>query len=232
MQQLLNETAALVEWYEKHARSAIEEFATDRVAGFDTQTVRLQRIAQLADAEVAACFLGQSGVGKSTLINALVGGSEVILPAGGVGPLTAQALEVRFSEKPMFTVQYHRMQQFWQLVFALEQKLLRQNEKADDSELKQELSGEDDELGFDDGQVVDHLERQGRLIINWQSECESGSWILSRLPSNCWRESHRSGTQCRSQRTQSGSSALGEFCSSPPEIFLTLSTRRWGMVTS
>jgi predicted GTPase len=166
VQQLLNETAALVEWYEKHARSAIEEFATDRVAGFDAQTVRLQRIAQLADAEVAACFLGQSGVGKSTLINALVGGSEVILPAGGVGPLTAQALEVRFSEKPMFTVQYHRMQQFWQLVFALEQKLLRQNKRADDSELKQELSGEDDELGFDDGQVVDHLERQGRLIIN------------------------------------------------------------------
>ena len=143
MKQLLNEIAALLEWYEKHARSAIEDFASDRLAGFDAQRVRLQRIAQFADAEVAACFLGQSGVGKSTLINALVGGSEVILPAGGVGPLTAQALEVRYSEKPMFTVQYHRMQQFWQLVFALEQKLLRQKEKAGDSELEQELVGED-----------------------------------------------------------------------------------------
>jgi hypothetical protein len=30
----------------------------------------------------------------------------------GVGPLTAQALEVRYSERPMFTVEYHRMQQF------------------------------------------------------------------------------------------------------------------------
>jgi GTP-binding protein EngB required for normal cell division len=165
MKQLLNEIAALLEWYEKHARSAIEDFASDRLAGFDAQRVRLQRIAQFADAEVAACFLGQSGVGKSTLINALVGGSEVILPAGGVGPLTAQALEVRYSERPMFTVQYHRMQQFWQLVFALEQKLLRQREKAGDSELEQELAGEDLTVGLDDAQVVDHLERQGRLII-------------------------------------------------------------------
>ena len=165
MKQLLNEIAALLEWYEKHARSAIEDFASDRLAGFDAQRVRLQRIAQFADAEVAACFLGQSGVGKSTLINALVGGSEVILPAGGVGPLTAQALEVRYSERPMFTVQYHRMQQFWQLVFALEQKLLRQREKAGDGELEQELAGEDLTVGLDDAQVVDHLERQGRLII-------------------------------------------------------------------
>ena len=65
----------------------------------------------------------------------------------------------------MFTVQYHRKQQFWRLVFALEQKLLRQNERADESELKQELIGEDADAGSDDGQVVDHLERQGRLII-------------------------------------------------------------------
>src|SRR6202035_110436 len=101
----LNEIAALIEWYKKHARSVVDELANDRVAGFDAQTVHLQRIAQLADAEVAACFLGQSGVGKSTLINALVGGAEVILPTGGIGPLTAQALEVRYSEKPIFTVQ-------------------------------------------------------------------------------------------------------------------------------
>ena len=165
MKQLLNEIAALLEWYEKHARAAIGEFANDRLTSFDAQRVRLQHIAQFADSEVAACFLGQSGVGKSTLINALVGGSEVILPAGGVGPLTAQALEVRYSEKPMFTVQYHRLQQFWQLVFALEQKLLRLQEKAGHSELEQELSEEDLAVGLDDAQVVDHLERQGRLII-------------------------------------------------------------------
>jgi hypothetical protein len=162
--QLLRETNALIEWYKKHARSVIEELANDRLTDYDAYAARLEHIKQYADAEIAACFLGQSGVGKSTLINALVGGSEIILPTEGVGPLTAQALEVRYSEKPMFTVEYHRMQQFWQLVFALEQKLLRQNEKADDGELK-ELSGADSTLGFDDNQVIHHLERQGRLIV-------------------------------------------------------------------
>jgi predicted GTPase len=161
---ILRETNALIEWYRKHARSVIEELANDRVSDFDAQAARLERTEQLAAVEIAACFLGQSGVGKSTLINALVGGSEVILPTGGVGPLTAQALEVRYSQSPMFTVEYHRLQQFWQLVFALEQKLLRQNEKTEDSELK-ELSGDDEQLAFDDSQVIDHLERQGRLII-------------------------------------------------------------------
>jgi len=165
MNEVIRETAALIEWYTKHARGVIEELASERTADFDSQATRLQRVAQLTDAEIAACFLGQSGVGKSTLINALVSGSEVVLPTGGVGPLTAQALEVRYSERPLFTVEYHRMQQFWRLVFALEQKLLRNNDKADDSDIRGELGGEEDQVAVDDGQVVDHLERQGRLIV-------------------------------------------------------------------
>ena len=70
MPQLLRETNALIEWYKKHARTVIEELANDRVAGFDTRAAGLERIKQLVDAEIAACFLGQSGVGNSTLINA------------------------------------------------------------------------------------------------------------------------------------------------------------------
>ena len=65
--------------------------------------------------------MGNSGVGKSTLINALVAGKEILLPAGGVGPLTAQALTVRYSNKPRFEVHYHSPQKLRQVVFALEQ---------------------------------------------------------------------------------------------------------------
>ena len=58
MQQLLRETNALIEWYKKHARSVIEELASDRLTDFDAQATRLERIKQLIDSEIAACFLG------------------------------------------------------------------------------------------------------------------------------------------------------------------------------
>jgi predicted GTPase len=161
----INETNALINWYRVHARAVLEELASERVVDFDGHAGRLKKLTELANAEIAACFLGQAAVGKSTLINALIAEGTVVLPAGGVGPLTAQAIEIRYSEKPMFTVEYHGMQQFWRLVFALEQKLLRQKQGTGDSDLKQELR-DDDQNVAEDMEVVDHLERQGRLIIS------------------------------------------------------------------
>lgn len=161
----INQTKALLNWYRVHARPVLEELARERVEDFNGHASRLEKLTQLANAEIAACFLGQAAVGKSTLINALIAEGTVVLPAGGVGPLTAQAIEIRYSEKPMFTVDYHGMQQFWRLVFALEQKLLHQKQNNTESDLKQELGGDDDQSVSEDVQVVDHLERQGRLII-------------------------------------------------------------------
>ena len=173
MNNQINEIYSLLTWYKNQARSVLEELATERVADFDTHANRLEKLIQIANTEIAACFLGQAAVGKSTLINALVADGSVVLPAGGIGPLTAQAIELRYSEKPMFTVEYHRLRQFWQTVFALEQKLLRQNNSSGESDLRQELSGDDEDPPTpDDTQVCDHLERQARLIITGDQNCD------------------------------------------------------------
>lgn len=51
---------------------------------------RLKRLIGMPDC-ITVCFLGNSGIGKSTLLNAVAAGAEQVLPAGGIGPLTAQA---------------------------------------------------------------------------------------------------------------------------------------------
>ena len=51
-------------------------------------------------------LLGRAGVGKSTLLNALVADGPGPLPQGGVGPLTALTIRVRFAEQPYLRARY------------------------------------------------------------------------------------------------------------------------------
>jgi ATPase subunit of ABC transporter with duplicated ATPase domains len=88
---------------------------------------------------VPVCFLGASGIGKSTLINALVG--ESLLPQGGIGPLTAQALCVRYGAQAAFKVQYHSPIKVVRLAFALE-KTYQAERRKQGHEVK-EPSGQD-----------------------------------------------------------------------------------------
>src|SRR5579862_5079603 len=91
--------ARLKEWFDNSARPFLEHHDSEKVVELDQDLDRLLRTDHRASEELAICFLGASGVGKSTLINALVAGEENVLPSGGIGPLTALAMEVRYSEE-------------------------------------------------------------------------------------------------------------------------------------
>jgi GTP-binding protein EngB required for normal cell division len=110
----------LAAWYRQQARPFVEKNVAERLADFDRDCDRLVRSVSALGQELPVCFLGNSGVGKSTLINALVAEGHTVVPSGGVGPLTAQALSVRHGEKPRIEVDYYGPQRLWQLVFGLE----------------------------------------------------------------------------------------------------------------
>jgi GTP-binding protein EngB required for normal cell division len=159
---LHEDTRKLLSWYREDARQIIEELAPDRISEFDQRVDGIQKLASRGEAEIAACFLGKSGVGKSTLINALIADDQVLLPAGGIGPLTALAIQVIYSENPRFRVEYHAPVSFNRMLFALERGLERI--KGFSSLKPAELT----EAPSQDENDVEHLEqfeRQARLMI-------------------------------------------------------------------
>ena len=114
----------LLSWYEKQVRPFLEGQAKDRTASLDNDRDRLKRLLERHDG-ITVCFLGNSGIGKSTLLNALAAGDKQLLPAGGIGPLTAQATEVHFNDKPSYSVMYQKKGKLMQVGFALERRLER-----------------------------------------------------------------------------------------------------------
>ncbi|WP_158625242.1 dynamin family protein [Corallococcus terminator] len=113
---------ALRGWFDgkEGLREFLVEHAPDRVELLDAGLKRIEAIEALRKDPLPVCFLGGAGVGKSTLLNAVVGGTRSLLPAGGVGPLTALATRLSFAEKPYFEARYHGGDKVNQVLFALE----------------------------------------------------------------------------------------------------------------
>lgn len=65
--------ADVIAWYEQFAKPFLEKHAPERLASVEADYQRLKRLKAKPD-EVTICCLGNSGVGKSTLLNGLAAG--------------------------------------------------------------------------------------------------------------------------------------------------------------
>ena len=114
------------EWYATHARPLLKELEPSRAKDYDAKIAALQAAETRLGDTVSLCVLGRSGVGKSTLINALVGGEKMIVPNGGIGPLTAHALRVQYGVTRSLEIHYHAKQQLWNLTFGLQKSFQKE----------------------------------------------------------------------------------------------------------
>lgn len=144
------------------SRSLLKQYRDD-VAPFlkenEVPTDTLDRAASVLESalkqktRLSIGFLGESQVGKSSLINALVG--RYALPAGGIGPLTAQATRVTYSEARSFRVSYHSRKELHRLAWGIERHLKRRGllatsvlpSEPDDSSVIEEEEGSEDADG-------------------------------------------------------------------------------------
>jgi hypothetical protein len=187
-------------WYRKVVRGLLERVDPKRTESADAECARLDSLEEAFSEEVSACFLGASGIGKSTLINALVG--ESLLPQGGIGPLTAQALRVRYGEQAEFEVHYHSPVRVGRLAFALEKiyqaELRKKGQQVresspqdlldlidDDEDEDQESGSIRTEIDIDGGAQAEknrELRKQAALMIAGRQDAECDmAYLIDRL---------------------------------------------------
>ena len=159
-------------WYKETVRPFLAEHLQEKVSGLDEAIARIRTLDESVKEELAICFLGASGVGKSTLINALVAGKELILPSGGIGPLTALAMEVRYGDVPTFEAEYHTAGNLWRgIIFPLERGHAAALKAATGRDLDAAVPTdfvrdvEEEEITIPDSAHPDDLEARKRLEV-------------------------------------------------------------------
>ncbi len=158
----------LARWYRKKVRPFLQAEESGRIVELDRDLERLEAREKILDRPMSACFVGGAGIGKSTLINALVAGGEVVVPSGGVGPLTAQALQIAHSTNPSFSAIYHPAARVWALGFALEGVLRRNGMKSNAVTDENDLSsGLDAEVADDAKQLQSSSDGDGKSKIEY-----------------------------------------------------------------
>ncbi len=112
----------LLTWLKNQAKPFIKKHAEDKIASIELDEEKLKGLNKNKDQEISVCFLGATAIGKSTLLNILVSDDAPVVPSGGTGPLTAQAIEVFYSERPFFEVEYHGFAELNRVRFAIATK--------------------------------------------------------------------------------------------------------------
>ncbi|TKD01685.1 dynamin family protein [Polyangium fumosum] len=135
----------LLAWYTTRARPFLEQHAPLSLESIDKRRSDVEKLSRSVDDEVAVCFLGDAGVGKSTLLNAIVSPDVNVLPHGGIGPLTAQATVVRYAENPYFRATYLSKSALNRILFALARTHELAQKRAERASFAAELGQELDE---------------------------------------------------------------------------------------
>lgn len=90
----MNTENKLIQWYRKHIRPFFSDHEPDKLlTEFDKDCQKIEEIEADLQKQLPVCFLGGSGVGKSTLINALVFGKDSYIPSGGHWPVNCSSTD-------------------------------------------------------------------------------------------------------------------------------------------
>lgn len=113
----------VLSWYFDTARPVVQRCAPSRLVDLDDAGVRLKKLADAASSTTTIGLLGHSNIGKTSLLNAILVGRGILLPADGAGPCTAQATHVSYAEQPHLRAFYRETGWVQGLLHQLEEGL-------------------------------------------------------------------------------------------------------------